>query len=150
MVIVARRKRETLVPVLFYYYDDAEAPRWRSWPCSTRSYTNTEVVGEPLLPESWLAEQASGASTRRKGRAAYLQLSHRELSTEIYGCALSGPLSLVYFPLLCALTHELISGEHFALWQRLVGLSFPWVGLSPWGFIWSSSVGYLRKCCPIL
>lgn len=78
MVIVTRRKRETLVPVLFYYSNDAEAPRRSSWPCSTGTYTNTEVVREALLPESWLAEQASRASTKRKGRAAYLQLSHRE------------------------------------------------------------------------
>lgn len=65
-VVVTRRKRESLVPVLFYYYNDAEVPQQRLRPHSAGSYTNTEMVGESLHPESWLAEQASWANTGEK------------------------------------------------------------------------------------
>lgn len=65
-VIVTRRKRETLVPVLFYYSNDAEGPWRRSQPRSAGSYTNIELEEECLLPERRLAKQGSGANAREK------------------------------------------------------------------------------------
>lgn len=55
---------------------------------------------------------------------------------------------VVFFCPPCALTRELVFGEHVALWQRSVGLGFPWVGLSPQWFLWSPSSGCLGNCRP--
>ena len=64
-VIVTRGNRAPLVPLLFYCPNDAYAPRWRSRPRSAGSDTNTGMLGEPLLPESRLAEEPSGANAQK-------------------------------------------------------------------------------------
>lgn len=129
-VIVTRRKRETLVPVLFYYSNDAEGPRRRSQPRSAGSYINIEMEGECLLPERWLAQQGSGANAREKKEGCLSSAVTREPSRHLWLYPARSSVTN-FFPPPCAFTHELVFGERIVLWHRFEGPGFPCVGLSP-------------------
>jgi len=106
--------------------------------------TRTPGCWESLCSQKagWLRNPV-GQTPRRTGRAAYLQRSRREPSTGIYGCALPGPLFLLFFFFSSLCTHPWV-----APWQRSVGLGFPWAGLSPRRFVRSPGGGCLGKCRP--
>lgn len=99
-VIVTRRKRERLVPVLFYYSNDAEGPRWRWQPRSAGSYANIELEEECLLPQRRLAKQGSGVNAREK-REGCLSSAVPQATGQTYGCTLPDSFSLIFSPLLC-------------------------------------------------